>query len=78
VDEILKSHDVSVFKKCVLFVTVEPCIMCAAALRLLRIGSVVFGCKNERFGGNGSILNLHTDPKGMVCGVVEPYESTGT
>lgn len=45
--------------KCTLFVTVEPCIMCAAALRIMRIGKVVFGCKNERFGGNGSILAVH-------------------
>lgn len=50
-----------VFKHCSLFVTVEPCIMCAAALRLLNIPKVVYGCANERFGGCGSILNLHSD-----------------
>ena len=50
-----------VLNKCCLYVTVEPCIMCAAALRFLGIPKVVFGCANERFGGCGSILNIHTD-----------------
>ena len=33
--------------------------MCAAALRLVRIGRVVYGCANERFGGCGSVLAVH-------------------
>ena len=50
-----------VVRNCSLFVTVEPCIMCASALRYLNVSKVVFGCANERFGGCGSILNIHTD-----------------
>ena len=50
-----------VFQSCVLYVTVEPCIMCAAALRNVRIPLVVYGCANERFGGCGSVLNIHKD-----------------
>ncbi|XP_067901668.1 tRNA-specific adenosine deaminase 2 isoform X6 [Heterodontus francisci] len=50
-----------VFGHTVLYVTVEPCIMCAAALRLLNIPLVVYGCQNERFGGCGSVLNIPTD-----------------
>ena len=50
-----------VFRQCSLYVTVEPCIMCAAALRLLCIPKVIYGCPNERFGGCGSILNVHSD-----------------
>lgn len=46
---------------CDLYVTCEPCIMCAAALSKLGIRKVYFGCHNERFGGNGSILSVHTD-----------------
>lgn len=49
------------FKNTTLYVTVEPCIMCAGALRLVGIGSVVFGCYNERFGGCGSVLNVASD-----------------
>jgi tRNA-specific adenosine deaminase 2 len=40
-------------------VTVEPCIMCAYALNIAGIKHVVFGCENDKFGGNGSILSLH-------------------
>lgn len=50
-----------VCEQTVLYVTVEPCIMCAAALRLLRIPFVVYGCKNERFGGCGSVLDVSSD-----------------
>lgn len=44
---------------CCLYVTCEPCIMCSAALAQVGIGRVVFGCRNDRFGGCGSILSLH-------------------
>ena len=33
--------------------------MCAHALNLVRVPKVVFGCKNDKFGGQGSILSLH-------------------
>ena len=33
--------------------------MCAYALNLSGIKHVVFGCENDKFGGNGSILSLH-------------------
>ena len=42
-----------------LYVTVEPCIMCARILRSLNIRTVYYGCSNERFGGCGSVLNIH-------------------
>lgn len=59
-DEILAlGQPISVFQDCDVYVTCEPCIMCAGALGLLKIRRVVFGCKNERFGGCGSILNVH-------------------
>ncbi|GAM23009.1 hypothetical protein SAMD00019534_061840 [Acytostelium subglobosum LB1] len=46
--------------ECQLYVTVEPCIMCAAVLQLAHIGTVYFGCYNDKFGGNGSILTIHS------------------
>jgi tRNA-specific adenosine deaminase 2 len=49
------------FKNCCLYVTCEPCIMCAAALAQIGIGRVVYGCANDKFGGCGSILNLHQE-----------------
>ena len=50
-------------RKCTLYVTCEPCIMCAHALNIAQIEKVVFGCHNDKFGGNGSILSLHLHPK---------------
>ncbi|KAG5534536.1 hypothetical protein RHGRI_022603 [Rhododendron griersonianum] len=48
------------FAKCVLYVTCEPCIMCAAALSILGVKEVYYGCANDKFGGCGSILSLHS------------------
>lgn len=44
-----------------LYVTVEPCIMCASALRQMGIKEVYYGCGNERFGGCGSVLSVNDD-----------------
>ena len=44
-----------------LFVTLEPCIMCAAALGMLGVRRAVFGCRNTVFGGCGSVLPLHQE-----------------
>ena len=43
---------------CVLYVTLEPCQMCAGAIVQARIPLVVIGCKNEKAGCAGSIINL--------------------
>ncbi|KAI3850851.1 hypothetical protein MKW92_015399 [Papaver armeniacum] len=48
------------FSKCDLYVTCEPCIMCAAAISILGIKAVYYGCPNDKFGGCGSILSLHS------------------
>lgn len=56
-----KLEEKDIFKSSTLYVTVEPCIMCTAALRYMSLKRVVFGCNNERFGGCGSILTCHTD-----------------
>ena len=44
-----------------LYVTVEPCIMCASALRQLGIKRVYYGCGNDRFGGCGSVLGVNQE-----------------
>ena len=56
-------YDVETLSKCSLYVTCEPCIMCAAALAQVGIRKVYFGCCNDKFGGCGSILHLHEDQK---------------
>ncbi|KAK6272924.1 hypothetical protein POUND7_010007 [Theobroma cacao] len=59
-DGLSKSDVAETFSKCILYVTCEPCIMCAAALSILGIKEVYYGCANEKFGGCGSILSLHS------------------
>lgn len=61
-DILLAGYDKQIFSNCILYVTVEPCIMCTAALRLLNVSKIVFGCYNDRFGGCGSTLNMNNDP----------------
>ncbi|CAD6926458.1 unnamed protein product [Tilletia controversa] len=64
----------NIFQETTLYVTIEPCIMCGAALREIGIRRVVFGAGNERFGGNGSVLALHDDPALVNS---PPYRSEG-
>lgn len=47
----------SYFKEISVYVTVEPCIMCAAALHNLSVKEVIYGCANDRFGGS-TVLNV--------------------
>ena len=48
---------------CTLYVTVEPCPMCAGAIVQARIPRVVFGTKNAKAGCAGSILNILNEPR---------------
>lgn len=43
---------------CTLYVTLEPCQMCAGAIVQARIPNVVIGCMNAKAGCAGSIINL--------------------
>ena len=62
IDRIIAKGQLELLKNCDLFVTCEPCIMCAAALRILGIKRVFYGCSNPRFGGNGSVESVHSIP----------------
>ena len=44
--------------ECDLYVTKEPCPMCAGALVHVRMRRVIFGCADERGGGAGGLVNL--------------------
>lgn len=63
----------SFFAKVSLFVTVEPCIMCSLALKQLGIGEVIYGCANDRFGGNGTVLSIHNDDREDVANNYNSY-----
>src|SRR2546425_8566260 len=47
---------------CDLFVTKEPCPMCAGALVHVRMRRVIYGCEDARSGAAGSLLNLLQNP----------------
>jgi tRNA(adenine34) deaminase len=46
-----------------LYVTLEPCIMCAAALIHARVDRVVFGAWDPKAGGAGSVLDVFRTPQ---------------
>ena len=48
---------------CTLYVTLEPCPMCAAACREARLELVIWGADDDRAGACGSVLDLATDPR---------------
>jgi tRNA(adenine34) deaminase len=47
-------------KGCTLYVTIEPCCMCAGALILSRIDRVVFGAPDEKSGAFGSKIDINS------------------
>ena len=49
--------------ECELFVTLEPCAMCAMALMHARFKRVVFGAADPKTGAAGSVLNLFAEAK---------------
>jgi tRNA(adenine34) deaminase len=47
----------------VLYVTLEPCAMCAGAIVLARVPRVVFGALDPKAGAAGSVMNVLAEPK---------------
>jgi tRNA(adenine34) deaminase len=45
-------------KDAFIYSTIEPCIMCAGALVLARVKKIIFGARDEKFGGCGSVYNV--------------------
>jgi len=48
---------------CTLYVTLEPCAMCAGAIVLSRVGRVVYGAHDPKAGACGSVLNVLDEPR---------------
>lgn len=48
---------------CSLYVTIEPCAMCAGAIVQARLRRVVFGAKDHKAGASGSALTVLNHPK---------------
>ena len=49
---------------CELYVTLEPCPMCAGAIINSRLDRVIFGAKDPRMGALGSVIDLNNYPLG--------------
>ena len=50
-------------ENCCLFCTLEPCAMCVGAAVLSRIKTIVFGARDPKFGGCGSIFDIPAERK---------------
>ena len=48
---------------CTLYVTLEPCPMCAGALVQARISRLVFGCTDAKAGACGTLMNVAADSR---------------
>ncbi len=64
-----------------LYITLEPCIMCAGAILNARIERVVFAARDQRYGAAGSQLNLLDSPFmnhrcRIESGILEEQSST--
>ena len=46
-----------------IYTTVEPCAMCAGAIIHARVGRVVWGAPDPKFGAAGSVINLFAEPR---------------
>lgn len=66
---------------CTLYVTKEPCPMCAGAIVHARLARVVFGASDAKAGAAGSVLNLLQFPKfnhrSEICGGVREEACRG-
>lgn len=47
---------------CVMYVTLEPCPMCAGAIVQARIPKLIYGCENNKAGSAGTIINVLDTP----------------
>lgn len=63
---------------CTLYVTLEPCPMCAGAIALSRVSLLVYGADDLKAGAIRSVLNLPDSPASnhrltVLSGILEPY-----
>jgi len=58
-DNVLRAAGPEALLRARLYVTLEPCIMCAGALQHLGVPEVVYGAPNARFGGCGGVFAIH-------------------
>jgi tRNA(adenine34) deaminase len=57
-------------KDCTMYVTLEPCVMCAGALAWSQISNVVIGARDEKRGFINKNLQLHPKTE-IITGILE-------
>ena len=64
---------------CTMYVTLEPCVMCAGAIISARIPNLVYGAKDPRYGAHKSFINLFdfnfNHKVNVISGVLEDKSS---
>lgn len=55
---------------CTLYVTIEPCIMCAGALKWSQIGSIVFGASEPNMGFQSKGVNVFPEKTQITGGIL--------
>src|SRR5437870_6086948 len=50
-------------ERCILYVTLEPCPMCAGAVVLARLPLVVYGCTDPKAGACDTLYRIASDPR---------------
>lgn len=61
-----------IVRESTLYVTVEPCVMCASLLRQLGIKKVYFGAVNDKFGGTGGVFRIHINSTSVKDTAAQP------
>jgi tRNA(adenine34) deaminase len=66
---------------CTLYVTLEPCVMCAGAIQHARVARLVYGARDPKTGACGSVVDLFADTRlnhhAVVTGGVLANEAVG-
>jgi len=75
IEQACKSLDDWRLSGCAIYVTLEPCPMCAGAIIMSRLDKLFYGAKDELTGSCGSVINLFMEPYGtktqVIGGVLE-------
>lgn len=63
IDEASRTLGTWRLEDCVLYATLEPCVMCSGAIVMSRIPVVVYGAADPKGGCSGSLMNLLNEPR---------------